>query len=146
MPSWHAQEQCYHVLYLSLIFSAYSRHWMIEMKEFFTPYLLIFLHGVYICSTYIPSWCEHLLHLYAEMCTVLLPPGFYPIAVKYIISYAFMVCSSTLPIVLYCMPIDLVIVIKKVQYNVSFSLLQLCRWVLYFAGMWPQNSMVHARM
>jgi len=51
---------------------------MIEIKEFFTLYLHLFLRGVYICSTYIPSWCEHLLHL----CT-------------------FMVCTSTLPVFLH---------------------------------------------
>jgi len=96
---------------------------MIEMKEFFTPYLHIFLHAVYICSTYIPSCHEHMLHL-----------------------YAFVVCSCTPPMFLYGMPVDLVIVIKKIQHNGSFSLLQLCRWGLHFAGMWPQHNMVHAQM
>jgi hypothetical protein len=54
--------------------------------------------------------------------------------------------SSTSPIFLYGMPIDLLIVIKKIQHNTRFSLLQLCRWGLYFADMWPQHNMAHAQM
>lgn len=34
---------------------------------------------------------------------------------------SFVVCSCTLPMLLYGMPIDLVIVIKKIQHNASFS-------------------------
>ena len=96
---------CLHGMYrngvtmLPVIFSDSSKHWMTEMEEFFTPHLHIFLHDVYIFSTYIPSLCEHLLHL-----------------------YAFLVCSYTASIFLHGMPIDLVTVIKKIQHNASFSL------------------------
>jgi hypothetical protein len=40
---------------LRVIFSDYNE--LTVMKEFFILYLHIFIHGVYICPAYIPSWC-----------------------------------------------------------------------------------------
>ena len=116
MPSLHVQEHCYHILPLTVIFSDCSRQWIVWNERI--------LHSLF---TYILSSHVHVLHLYSFMVWTSAPPIClhsvyicYTHMTSWVCLRSIMVCSSTPPIFLYGVPIDRVIVIKKIQHNASF--------------------------
>jgi hypothetical protein len=54
---------------------------------FYVVLCIFMLFYVFLCCSMYCWFCEVLCIVCVYMCTVLLPPGGYPIAVKYIISY-----------------------------------------------------------
>jgi hypothetical protein len=62
---------------------------------YFCVVLCVFvLFYVFLCCSMYCSFCDVLCIVYVYMCTELLPPGGYPIAVKYIVSYQMPLLSS----------------------------------------------------